>query len=127
MNTDLFVGKRILIVGDNSQSFDHLKNILDTTNASLLHTENEKDAVEICKDINPDVILLDRQLKNSESYDVIRQIITLQPNKCVIVLTEDSGSDDKDVLLKLGCKEFLVKPVAGNVLLETLKKYFHNY
>jgi DNA-binding response OmpR family regulator len=83
--------------------------------------------VEICKDINPDVILLDRQLQNTETYDVIRQIVTLQPNKCVIVLAEDSASDDKDILLKLGCKEFLVKPVTGNVLLETVKKYFHNY
>lgn len=127
MEDDLFVGKRILIVGDDPQSFEHLKTILETTHASLIHTENEIGAMQICMDINPDVILLDCHIPGVEDYNTVRQIVTLLPNKCVIVLTDTSTSADKDILLNLGCRDSLVKPVAGNILLETIKKYFHKY
>ena len=123
MNKDLFIGKRILIVEDDTASFVYLREVLSDTSAHLIHVDNGIDAIEICSQINPDVVLMDIRLPKMDGYDAIVQIIALQPNKCIIAITANGLPEDRQKCLGLGCKEYLSKPVDSDLLMRTLTKY----
>lgn len=127
MEDDIFVGKRILIVEDDADSYAFLAAVLEDTLAQLIHVDNGLDAVEICQNINPDVVLMDIRLPKMNGYEAIKHIIALQPNKCIIAVTANAFPEDRQKCLQLGCKEYLIKPINANLLMKTLKKYLKKY
>lgn len=127
MDDELFVGKRILIIGIENQSVLNLKMMLGKTPASLIHVELGKDAIEICKDINPDVIILDYHRPELESYGLIKAIHFLQKERCFLVLTEEAVKADVAFLQMLGCSAVLEKPVNEELLFGTMLKFLKRY
>ncbi len=123
MDNDIFVGKRILIVEDDPGSYEYLVALLEGTSAQLIHVDNGLDAIEICQNINPDVVLMDIRLPKMNGYEAIKRIIALQPNKCIITVTANAFADDRQKCLQLGCKDHFSKPVDGDLLLKSLRKH----
>jgi CheY-like chemotaxis protein len=123
MDDNIFVGKRILIVEDDAASFEYLAAVLECTGAQIIHVDNGMDAIQICMNINPDVVLMDIRLPKMNGYDAIEQIIALQPNKCIIAVTANAFPEDRQKCLKVGCNAYLTKPIDSETLMNTLKNY----
>lgn len=117
-----FTGKRILIAEDDQESFKFLQELLEDTHAQIIHVDNGLDAIELCRNMNPDVVLMDILLPKMNGYEAIEKIVALQPSKCIIAITAFAFAEDRIKCLQLGCKNYISKPIDIDVLMNTLQK-----
>lgn len=76
---------------------------------NIIKTENGIDAVEICKETQPDVIVLDIMLPDIDGYEVCRQI--RQFSYCPILFLSSKNDElDKILGLAVGGDDYVTKP-----------------
>lgn len=105
--------QRILIVDDDENiaeliSLYLLKECFDTEIAS-----SGEEALEMFKQYNPDLILLDIMLPGIDGYDVCREI-RKSSNAPIIMLSAKGEVFDKVLGLKIGADDYIVKPFDSN-------------
>ena len=54
------------------------------------------DAIELCAEHKPDVIVLDALMPSGNGTDVVRDILSVAPSTMVIIYTGDSGTATRD-------------------------------
>jgi PAS domain S-box-containing protein len=107
---------RILLVEDNPQDADLLRETLVTVDASLeiRHVERLQQALECLHTATPlDAILLDLLLPDSLGLETLKQIDLAAPHLPILVLT---GVEDEVLgveAVRLGAQDYLVKGEAG--------------
>jgi len=127
MDDERFVGKRILLVGSNPDIFEVPKTLLGHTFASVIQVDGVTEALQICSNINPDIILFDHPFSKTSGTEIMNQILALLPNKSIIVLSENMQSSEQEEYLKLGCVECLKTPVDPEQFMNTIKRYLPVY
>lgn len=65
---------KILIVDDQPDNIDTIKDILGDGEYSLFSATNGKEALEIFKKVNPDLVLLDALMPVMDGFQVAREI-----------------------------------------------------
>ncbi len=81
-----------------------------------------QDAVALICGSQPDVVILDIQLRQGTGMDVSRAVRTLAPNSKILVLT---GHDDDQYVIslaRLGVNGYLLKTVSSHELLKALRQ-----
>ena len=79
-----------------------------------------EEAIEIAKEVQFDVILMDIQMPGMDGIEATTQIRDLEfetPPK-IIAMTAYAMKEDRDRFLKLGMDDYLPKPIRANTLLE---------
>ena len=100
----------ILIVEDNLEILDLLKNVLQRHFNTVFTATNGKLAHAIVSDKNPDLILTDIVMPEQSGIDFAIKIRAEGKTTPIIMI---SGTNDKDDLLKaikIGVKDFIEKP-----------------
>ena len=118
-------GKRILVVEDDEYNYNYVEAIYDKTGAQLIHVSNGLEAVDVCKNINPDLILMDIQLPIINGFEAITSILKILPKMKIFVLTANVLNNERKKCLELGCKEYLSKPVSRETLLNATAKWLN--
>ena len=116
--------KRILLAEDNEINAEIVKAILQTEGYKFLHVKNGRDAVEVSKRHNFDLILMDCNMPvmgGIEASIILRK--TLETNTPIIALTANAFAEDKEECLAAGMDDFLSKPLDKDTLLATIKRY----
>ncbi len=101
---------KILIVDDNEEILDLLKVTLGKENLSNLFTAtNSQEALNICKVLQPNIILLDVMLPDTDGFETCRRIreYTQAP---VIFLTAKNTDLDKLTGFNFGGDDYVTKP-----------------
>lgn len=62
------------------------------------------------RQLRPTVVLLDLTLPDGTGLEVMQEILSLQPQTCVIVITANGSINRAVELMRAGAHEFLVKP-----------------
>lgn len=81
--------------------------------------ENVKDGVALIEKHNPDIILMDIQLRDGTAFDLIRRLNEIPGN--IIFITAYSQFAIKAV--KYGALDYLLKPIDHDELKEALERY----
>jgi len=117
-------GKTILIAEDDEANFMLLRKSLEKTNVQIIHAENGKEAVRICKS-NPDIdlILMDIRMPVMDGIEATSQIKQLDRNIPIIVQTAFTMSSEKEKSFKAGCDDYISKPINLKELYATIFKY----
>lgn len=120
-----FEQKTILIVEDNSQSREFLRQYLETYAITLIEAENGKQGVESAKKHLPDLILMDMKMPVMSGFEAVKEIkadaeLSSIP---VIALTAHALKEEEEEIMALGCSGFLRKPVGRIPLMMELSKY----
>ncbi len=115
--------KNILIVEDNDQSFLFFKSVLKKTQIRMKRANNGNEAVELCKENDFDLILMDIQLPEMDGCTATRQIKQFNKNISIIAQTAYAMSDEKERCLKAGCDDYISKPISVTNLLELINRY----
>ena len=68
-------GKRILIVEDNQLSLTLLNDLLKVKGYEILQTSEGWEAINLARDKQPDLILMDIKLPDISGFDVTRRLI----------------------------------------------------
>src|SRR3954447_20789706 len=120
--------KKILLIEDDADLFSLLKYNLEKEGFSLSGQHTGKGAIELCRQIRPDLILLDIMLPDSDGLDICKGIrkdpdLAATP---VIFLTARASETDRIVGLELGANDYVVKPFFVRELIARIKLQFRN-
>lgn len=114
---------RILIADDHEVVRRGIRSLLENHPGWEICGEarDGREAVDLSKELKPDLVLLDIGMPNLNGLDAARQILATQPLTRVLVLTmHDSDQLVRDVLAA-GARGFLLKSDAGRDLLTAVE------
>jgi PleD family two-component response regulator len=103
---------KILIVEDDPNTAEMLRAYFETQGYQVLTAAWGNEAIKVCQDTVPDLIIEDIRLPDIDGYQVVHELRkhTRTSNVPIIFLTERQGQDDRIAGLRLGAVAYLSKP-----------------
>lgn len=114
--------KKILVAEDTESNFLLLSIIL-RKEYEVLRAHNGEEAVEICREAKPDMILMDIKMPVMDGLVATKEIRTFNPNIVIIALTANAYDSDREKAYEAGCNNYMAKPVMAGKLREMIKEY----
>jgi CheY-like chemotaxis protein len=116
--------KKILVVEDIKTNHMLIDRILRRTSAKILWAMDGEQAVDMVKnDDSIDIILMDIRLPKLNGYDATREIRKFRKDIPIIAQTAYVLPEEKGKVLEVGCNDLITKPIAKDILLETVSKF----
>jgi two-component system cell cycle response regulator DivK len=117
--------KRILVVEDQEDNRQILRDLLTKAGFDMIEAENGEDAVALAQASRPDLILMDIQLPILDGYEATRRIKADPDLKSIpiIVVTSYALSGDEEKARLAGCDDYVAKPFSPRQLLAKIKEY----
>ncbi|NOQ34616.1 MAG: transporter substrate-binding domain-containing protein [Methylococcaceae bacterium] len=100
---------RILIVDDSEINRLLLEELL-SIGFEIKQAENGQEAIELWKQWQPQLILMDMNMPVMNGYEATRQIKLLSKQTVIIAVTTSVSKEQKQEILKVGCDSFVTKP-----------------
>jgi len=117
------VGK-ILIVDDELFMRSILTKVIKSAGFETIGAENGREAISLFKKYEPDLILLDYRLPDTNGLKVLKELKKINPNILVIMLTAHGNIKDAVVAMKLGAYDYLTKPFDNEEIILVINKAF---
>ena len=117
--------KRILVVEDQEDNRQILRDLLTNAGYDMIEAENGEDGVAIAAAQRPDLILMDIQLPVLDGYEATRRIKADPELRAIpiIVVTSYALSGDEDKARAAGCDAYVTKPYSPRQLLAKIREY----
>lgn len=112
---------KILIVEDEPSLIFTLQDTLEGEGFTVFVSEDGESAVEMVKEHNPDLMILDIMLPGKSGYDICKDVRELKYTFPIIMLTAKDQETDKVKGLELGADDYLTKPFGVKELLARIK------
>lgn len=100
----------ILVVDDEPNILQLVKMYLERDNFQTLTVGDGLKAIEIIRDNNPDLVVLDVMLPKMDGFDVCRRLRNEGNQVPIIMVTARDDDIDKILGLELGADDYLTKP-----------------
>jgi len=115
---------KILVVDDHTLVRDSLCRLLDGESDMEVvgQAGSGHKAVELCRELNPNVVILDYSLPDLDGLETTRQIISLELGTRVLILTMYANEEYATRLIRAGAAGFLVKAASTDELLGAIRK-----
>jgi DNA-binding NarL/FixJ family response regulator len=115
---------RMIIADDHELARAGLRNMLEGDRGLLLVGEasNGREAVALCRDLQPDLALLDVRMPEMDGLAATREIRQVSPNTCVLIVTTHANPDYLLAALKAGAAGYVLKDVTRQDLLNTIRR-----
>lgn len=118
---DVFANKCVLIVEDEDTSYHYLASILKKNGVKVSRAKTGYQAIEIVKEEQIDLILMDIRLPELNGYDATRYIKIIDPNLPIIAQTAFALAEDEEKAKDAGCDDYVTKPISSELLLKKMK------
>jgi DNA-binding NarL/FixJ family response regulator len=114
---------KILIADDHAMIRDGVKTLLKQNKDCQLAGEavNGIEAIEQFKSLRPDLVILDISMPYLNGMEAAREIIKVDPNARIIILSMYDDEDYISQCIESGVKGFVVKSESGNELNYAIK------
>ncbi|MCU1259921.1 MAG: two component transcriptional regulator, winged helix family [Bryobacterales bacterium] len=118
--------KKIVLIEDDADLFALLKYNLEKEGFAVSGSQTGKGALELCRRVRPDLILLDIMLPDSDGLDICKGIRNDAEllHLPIIFLTARASETDRIVGLELGANDYIVKPFFIRELIARIKLQF---
>lgn len=120
--TDVENAPLILVAEDEDNNFELVKVVL-SKRYRLLRAHNGIEAVTICEDEHPDLILMDIRMPDMNGLDATRIIKEVNHDVPVIALSAYAFDENIKEAKEAGCNDFIAKPFRVENLLDMIQKY----
>ena len=100
----------ILVVDDEKGMCELLKDTLVKEGYNIHFSEDPRKAIEIVKEIQIDIAMLDLVMPEMDGIDVLKEIKECQPDITVIIMTAYGTIDTAVEAMKLGAYDYITKP-----------------
>jgi len=119
--------KRILIVDDSPTERHYLSEILARGGFDVVTSDSGEDALQKARALLPDLILMDVVMPGMNGFQATRAITrdAATKNIPVLICTTKSQETDRIWGLRQGARDYMVKPVQGDVLLKKIETMSH--
>lgn len=115
--------KTILIAEDEESNYRYLEMVLSRTKAKIVWAKDGVEAINLCKEHKPDLILMDIKMPNMDGFEATREIKKTYPEIPIIAQTAFAMENDERMSLEAGCNAYLSKPIRATKLIETLSTF----
>ncbi|KEO83385.1 response regulator [Tumebacillus flagellatus] len=102
--------KKVLIVDDQYGIRVLLQEVLDKEGYTIFQAPNGVTALEIVKEHQPDLVLLDMKIPGMDGLEILRHIRTIEPDTKVIMMTAYGELDLIKEATVLGAITHFTKP-----------------
>ena len=115
---------KILIAEDVESNREIITGYLEEHNVLMFFALNGKEAIELTKEINPDLIFMDIMMPIMDGYEAIKILKSDENTKDIPVIALTASVMRKDEWkIKELCNAYLRKPVSKNRLIHSMKKF----
>src|SRR5262249_16433528 len=114
---------RVLCVDDHTLVLEGIAVLigLQKDMTVVASTTRGNEAIELFREHQPDITLMDLQLRDRDGVSVIGAITSESPQARVVVLTMYEGDEDIYRALQAGASAYVLKDVPGNELLRVIR------
>lgn len=116
---------RILWADDEMELLRPHLLFLERKGYDVVTATNGTDAVELCKQQQFDVILLDEMMPGITGLQALERIKLIQPTVPVVMVTKSEEENIMNEAVGRNIADYLIKPVNPNQILLSLKKLIH--
>ena len=113
----------LILVAEDEDSNYELVRIVLAKRYRLLRAHNGIEAVTLCEDEHPDMILMDIRMPDMNGLDATRIIKEVNHEIPIVALSAYAFDENIREAKAAGCDEFLAKPFRVEDLLDTVGKY----
>ena len=120
--TDVQNAPLILVAEDEDNNFELVKVVL-SKRYRLIRAHNGIEAVTLCEDEHPDLILMDIRMPDMNGLDATRIIKEVNRNIPIIALSAYAFDENIKEAKEAGCDDFMAKPFRVEDLLDRIQKF----
>lgn len=113
---------KVLIVDDDRDIAEAFEAALQSEGALTQVCTNGNDAVRVCHEDPPDVVLLDMMLPGRSGFLVLEKIKGYDNSPAVIMVTANEGRRHQAYAESLGVDSYMIKPVPLDKLIERIER-----
>lgn len=125
LTEDLKAYRKILIVDDDEPTREILRRYLAKEDMAVYTAASGVEALQIAREIMPDVITLDVMMPGMDGWTVLREIKS-DKELCHIPVIMVTMVDDKPTAYANGVTDYLIKPVPRPQLVSMVQKVIHS-
>jgi len=117
------MSKRILIVDDAAFMRMMLKDIITKNEYEVAgEAENGLKAVELYKELKPDLVMMDITMPEMDGIQAVREIKKIDPQAKIIMCSAMGQQAMVIESIQAGARDFIVKPFQAEGIVEAIKK-----
>jgi DNA-binding response OmpR family regulator len=114
--------QRILMIEDDREIASTLRSVLEGAGYEVTHAQNGIEGERLISENCPDLIITDMMMPKMGGFPVLEFLKTIDNPPPVIMMTANEGGRHKAYAEMLGVADYLRKPFAMDVLLESVAK-----
>lgn len=80
------------------------------------------EGIKLAESIHPDVVLLDLDMPVMGGREALPQLLSMQPDLAVLILTVSENTDDLTQCMRIGARGYLLKNINTDFLLNSIRK-----
>ncbi|MGF1492228.1 MAG: response regulator [Microcoleaceae cyanobacterium] len=119
------VAPRILVVEDKHTNRLLLVQLLESIGFQVKQAENGQEAVTVWSEWHPNLIFMDMRMPVMDGYEATQRIKALDAMEktVIIALTASAFEEERQMILSLGCNDFIRKPYQETELLLAIRQH----
>lgn len=116
-------GEFILIIDDSREIVKHLtETVLPTFGYRTMHAYDGQSGLELIREKDPDLVMLDFNLPQMTGLDVLQQMAKESLKNPVVLMTGYGSELSAIEAFRLGAKDYLIKPFTVDEIVETIDR-----
>lgn len=115
---------QILVVDDNQDNIDLIRDILDTLDYDILSAMDGVSALKLAREYHPDLVVLDVNMPGMSGFEVVERLKNDEDMQSipVIMLTALSDVENRVYAMTLGAEDYLTKPFSPRELIARVQR-----
>jgi len=117
--------KTILLTDDNQDMIELVKLILHDSGYKLITANAGNEAVKICLEQMPDLVLMDLNMPNMNGFDATKTLRDKGFSNPIVVLTGSESEDDRKRAQEAACNVYILKTLEMKDVEKTIDHYLY--
>jgi DNA-binding NarL/FixJ family response regulator len=119
---------RLLIVDDHEIFRRGLRALLEPSSEWQICGEavDGQDAIEQCKSLKPDIVVLDVSMPRLNGLEAARLITQEKPEPQIVIITQHDSPQIRSAALEAGARAFVTKSAIGSDLVAAIRELIRN-
>lgn len=115
-------GKTILVIEDDREISSTIQNVLDASGYHVFAAPNGVEGQKLAETKKPDLVITDMMMPRMGGFPILEFLRGLDEPPKVIMITANEGGRHKAYAEMLGVDDYIRKPFAMDVLLESIER-----
>ena len=116
----------ILLIEDDREISATIRGVLESAGYEVLSAANGVEGRRLAESNHPDVVITDMMMPKMGGFPVLEFLKSLPSSPKVIMITANEGGRHKAYAEMLGVDDYLRKPFAMDVLLDSVERSLQN-